>query len=95
MPYYLGQRYVAGADQGYALERALELRRAVEATSGFVRLLSTTYVANEEWVFDVFQAESAEQVRDVYGLGDVAFERVIEAIHLTETSLQQPTIQPE
>ncbi len=83
--HYLGERYLAGADERAALDRAGRLWRAVAAAPARgLRLLSTTYVTNEEWVFDVFEAESAEQVRDLYALGGVAVERVIAAVHLTE-----------
>jgi hypothetical protein len=84
MPVYLGERYIPGADQEVALEQAERIRAAVLQASGGsrVRLLSTTFVPNEEWVFDLFEAESADLVERAYGQGHVAFERVTEAIHL-------------
>jgi hypothetical protein len=83
MAYFLGERYVPGADQGAAIEPAERLRVAVQMSPhGGLRLLSTTFVANEEWVFDLFEAESAEQVEHAYEAGGVAFERVTEAVHV-------------
>jgi hypothetical protein len=83
MPVYLGERYVPDADQEMAREQAERIRAAVLSVAGSgLRLLSTTFVPNEEWVFDLFEAESAEQVEHAYAIGRVAFERVTEAIHL-------------
>jgi hypothetical protein len=85
MPFFVGQRYVPNGDQELAVEQADRVRVAVEqaAMQGLVRLLSTTFVPNEEWVFDVFEADSAGQVERVYSEGNVPFERVAEAVHLT------------
>jgi hypothetical protein len=82
MPFYMGERYIAGADQQAAREQSERIRKALVSTGGGVRLLSTTFVPNEEWVFDVFEAESAAQVEQLYTAGHVAFERVTEAVHL-------------
>lgn len=85
MPIFVGERYVPQAEPSMALAEAELIRGAVMkvALSGSpVRLLSTTYVPNEEWVFDLFDAESAEQVKQVYAVGGVAVERVTEGVHL-------------
>jgi len=85
MRYYIGERYVAQADGEVALVQAERVRAAVLriAQQGEpVRLLSTTFVPHEEWVFDLFEAETVEQVRRVYAVGDVPVERVTESVHL-------------
>lgn len=85
MPFYVGERYVAEARQEIALEQAERIRAAVMrvAPDGSpVRLLSTTFVPNEEWVFDLFEADSADQVYQVYTVGEVEVERVTEGVHL-------------
>lgn len=85
MPFYVGERYVANAAPGIALEQAERIRAAVlrVAPDGApVRLVSTTFVPNEEWVFDLFEADSADQVRHVYTVGEVEVERVTEGVHL-------------
>ena len=85
MPVYIGERYVPGAAQDLALAQAEQVRSSahVLASRGStVTLLSTTFVANEEWVFDVFQADSREQVLEVYAESGVAVERVTEGVHL-------------
>lgn len=87
MPVYLGERYVPHADQRLAREQSERIRSAVRGAAGSgLRLLSTTFVANEEWVFDLFEAESAEAVERLYAAGEVAFERVTEAVHMRGAS---------
>jgi hypothetical protein len=85
MPVYVGERYLPDADQEVALGQAETIRVTVLrlAPDGWpVRLLSTTYVPNEEWVFDLFEADSADLVERVYEEGGVAVERVTEGVHL-------------
>jgi hypothetical protein len=83
VPVYMGERYVPQADQTLALAQSERLRLALDqAGQSGVRLLSTTFVANEEWVFDLFEAESVELVERLYAAGEVAFERITEAVHL-------------
>lgn len=87
MPFYLGQRYVPDADQGLALGEAERIRDAIHEPgqrSSVVRLVSTTFVPNEEWAFDLFEADSAAAVERVYAHGAVTYERVAEAIYRTE-----------
>ena len=85
MAVYVGERYIPRADPATALAEAERIRIAVLrlAPGGVpVRLLSTTFVPNEEWVFDLFEAETLELVRDVYREGSVAVERVTEGVYL-------------
>jgi hypothetical protein len=85
MPYFIGERYVAQAEREAALAQAERIRTAVlriAPTGTPVRLLSTTFVPNEEWVFDLFEAETPEQVRRVYVVSGVPVERVTESVHL-------------
>jgi hypothetical protein len=85
MPIYIGERYLPGAEQKLALEQAALIRAAVQlltAAGPALTLLSTTFVANEEWVFDLFEAPSADLVRAVYAASGVEVERVTEGIHL-------------
>ena len=85
MPVYVGERYIPEAEHRVALEQAARIRSAVmeAAPDGApVRLLSTTFVPNEEWVFDLFEARSADQVRRIYEVSGVPVERVTEGVHL-------------
>lgn len=92
MPFYLGQRYIPDADQELALAEAERIRDAIHSLGrSVVRLVSTTFVPNEEWVFDLFEAESPAAVEHAYAQGAVRCERVAEAIYLTETSSARRT----
>jgi len=85
MPIFVGERYVAQAEERVAVAQVELIRRAVTEVApdgSRVRLLSTTYVPNEEWVFDIFEADTAEHVKRVYAVGGVAVERVTEGVHL-------------
>ena len=84
MPVYVGERYIPGAEEGVARDQAERLRSAVLEKAGGapVRLLSTTFVPNEEWVFDLFEAGSADEVRWIYEVSGVPVERVTEGVHL-------------
>ena len=65
MPVFIGERHVPHADRTTALAEAGRIRDAVRrlAPGGSpARLLSTTFVPNEEWAFDLFEADSAGQV---------------------------------
>jgi hypothetical protein len=44
--------------------------------------MSTTFVPNEEWAFDLFEADSVDQVERVYEDSAVAAERVTVGVHL-------------
>lgn len=85
MPVYVGERYIPEAERSVALDQAERIRSAVLKAGPDgepVRLLSTTFVPNEEWVFDLFEAQSAEQVRHIYEVSGVPVERVTEGVHL-------------
>jgi len=85
MTVFVGERYIPGAEQGVALGQAEQLREVVQRLAdegSSVRLLSTTFVPNEEWVFDLFEAESGDQVRRVYDESRVPVERVTEGVHI-------------
>jgi hypothetical protein len=88
MPVYIGERYVAQAEAAVAREQAERIRVAalhLAPGGGPVRLLSTTFVPNEEWAFDLFEADSADEVRRVYETCEVPVERVTEGVHLPGT----------
>jgi len=86
---FVGERYIPDAEQEVAVAQAELLRLAVQRLveqGSSVRLLSTTFVPDEEWVFDVFEADSGDQVRRVYEAGNVPVERVTEGVHLPGSS---------
>jgi len=67
---------LAGADRIRAA--AANLAREGSAT----RLLSTTFVPDEEWMFDLFEAEGATEVERVYARARVSVERISRTIHI-------------
>ena len=81
MPVYLGERYIPSADPHIAEAQSERIRAALQQAESSVRLLSMTWVHDEEWAFDLFEADSADDVELVYASGEVAFERVAEAVH--------------
>lgn len=88
VPVFIGERYLPGARQEVALDQAERLREAVRrhtAGGGRTRMLSTTFVPDEEWVFDLFEAESADQVRSLYRACGIPVERVTPGVHIPES----------
>ena len=88
MPVFIGDRYIPGARPEVALDQAERLRETVRrhAAEGHqIRLLSTTFVPNEEWVFDLFEAESADQVHSLYEACGIPVERVTPGVHIPES----------
>ena len=86
MPVFIGERYVPRANRQTALAQAERIRVAVGRLAPVgspVRLLSTTFVPNEEWAFDLFEADSAGQVERFYEESAVAVQRVTECVHLS------------
>lgn len=81
MPFYLGQRYVPNANEAVALAESARIREALIGET--IRLISTTFVPNEEWVFDLFEADAADAIDKAYRDGAVAYERITEAVHVT------------
>jgi hypothetical protein len=82
---YLGERYLPGASPEQVMAAVERVRTAVAdlARDGSpVRLLSTTFVPKEEWLFDLFEAGAAAEVERIYALADVMANRVAEAVHM-------------
>jgi hypothetical protein len=85
MRVYVGERYLPEAKRELAMAQLERIRAAVlqlASVGSPVALMSTTFVPDEEWAFDLFQAESAEQVTRVYDKSGVGVERVAEGVHL-------------
>jgi hypothetical protein len=88
VPAFIGDRYIPEARPDVALDQTERLRDAVRrhaAEGQRIRLLSTTFVPNEEWVFDLFEAESADQVQSLYEASGVPVERVTPGVHIPES----------
>jgi Protein of unknown function (DUF4242) len=75
MPIYLVERYLPGRDRAW-LEAALaRLPRAQRS----VVYLGSTYVPSDDSCFSLFEAESANDVRDVNEIAGVPFARIVAA----------------
>jgi hypothetical protein len=85
IPVFVAERYLPGASHAEVVAASSRLWSAAEhlAGAGFpVRLLSTTFVPSEEWVFDVFAAETTADVARAYADAGVNVERIAGAIHM-------------
>jgi hypothetical protein len=81
MPTYLVERYLPGRDRAW-LEAALA--RLPKDRHG-VAYLGSTYVPSDESCFCLFEAPSAEKVRDVNEVAGVPFARIVTATELAGT----------
>jgi hypothetical protein len=85
MDVYLGERYLPGTSTDQVIAGADRVRAAAAALAGegvVVRLLSTTFVPSEEWVFDLFEAEAAGAVQRAYARAHVTVERITDAVRV-------------
>jgi Nickel responsive protein SCO4226-like len=83
MPEYLLELYVARADALAVEQDAARVRRAAEEYSREgtpVRYLRSIFVPDDETCFLIFEAPSAEAVREVARRASVSFEHVAAAI---------------
>jgi Protein of unknown function (DUF4242) len=83
MPEYLLELYVARADAAAVEQGAARVRRAAEDYSREgtpVRYLRSIYVPDDETCFLIFEAPSAEAVREVARRAPLSFEHVAAAI---------------
>jgi hypothetical protein len=80
---YLLELYVAQADAQAVAGDALRVRRASEERTRqgtHVRYLRSIFVPDDETCLMIFEAASAEAVRDVARLADLSFDHVSLAI---------------
>ena len=78
MPIYLVERYLPGRDRAW-LEAALA--RLPRAQGGVV-YLGSTYVPSDDSCFSRFEAEYANDVRDVNEIAGVPFARIVVATEI-------------
>jgi hypothetical protein len=79
MPEYLLERYVARGDERAVLEGGDSAREAAEELTRrgtSVRYCRSIFVPSEETCFVLFEAESADAVRDAAALAELPYERV-------------------
>ena len=75
---YFVERYLPGRDRAW-LEAALA--RIPRARNGVV-YLGSTYVPSDDSCFSRFEAESADDVRDVNEIAGVPFARIVAAVEI-------------
>jgi Protein of unknown function (DUF4242) len=78
VPSYLVERYLPGRDRAW-LEAALA--RLPNERNG-VAYLGSTYVASDDSCFSRFEAQSAEDVRDINEIAGVPFARIVAVAEL-------------
>jgi hypothetical protein len=78
MPAYLVERYLPGRDREW-LDAALA--RLPRARNGVV-YLGSTYIPSDDSCFSRFEAESADDVRDVNEIAGVPFARIVAAAEI-------------
>ena len=83
MPAYLVERYLPGRDRAW-LDAALA---RLPTTRNGVVYLGSTYVPSDDSCFCRFEAETADEVRDVNEIARVPFARIVAA---QEIGIRQP-----
>ena len=78
MPAYLVERYLPGRDRAW-LDAALA---RLPTTRNGVVYLGSTYVPSDDSCYSRFEAESADDVRDVNEIAGVPFARILAAAEI-------------
>ncbi|SRR6266511_2820439 len=87
LPVYVGERYLPGRSADHAMAEADRIRAAaahLARQGSTVRLLSTTFVPEEEWMFDLFEADASSEIERIYARARVAVGRISSAIHMPD-----------
>jgi hypothetical protein len=83
MPEFLVELYVSRNNPGVVAESRVRARRAADQMSregAQVRFLRTMFVPEDETCFYMYEAATAEEVREAARRADLPFEHVAEAI---------------
>jgi uncharacterized protein DUF4242 len=83
MPAYLVELYVPSASPGQleASRRARASAKAMAREGRHVRYVSSLFVPEDEICFLLFEAASRDLVGEVSRRAELAYERIVEAIH--------------
>ena len=95
---FLVERYLPGvteSDLSTIVSAAVLAATSMSADGHDVRYLASTLIPVDEVVLCLFEAESAHTVAEVNRLADVPFGRIVPAIHLVPTPLDQKLRPPE
>ena len=86
MPVYLVERLLPGVEVeqiAAAQKRAIEAGKMLRAEGKNVRYIRSTFVPGEHTCMCLFEAPSAELVREANERAEVPFTRIVEALDLT------------
>jgi hypothetical protein len=84
MSIFVCERYLPGVNAEQAVAAADRVRAAAVTLAregSAARLLSTTFVPDEEWMFDLIEAAGVREVERIYARARVTVERVAKALH--------------
>jgi hypothetical protein len=87
VPTFLVERYLPGlaAEQvKAALERAEAAAERMTEEGTPVRYLRSTLIAEDEACFSLFEAPSADAVRQANERADAPFDRIVEAVEISQ-----------
>jgi hypothetical protein len=87
MPNYVVESYVADAPA--AVEEARERARSLADERAGVRYLRTTFLPGDETILHAFEAPSIEALRLAAQRGALQYERIVEAVESTSTSMRR------
>jgi len=82
---YVVEAYVSSLEPGKlddAAKRAREVAVALEAEGRRIRFVRSTFLPTDEVGFLVFEAESADVVRELAGRAGITYERIVEAVEV-------------
>ena len=86
MPVYLVERSLPGAKVEHiaaAQKRAIEAGKSLTAEGKSVRYIRSTFVPGEQTCMCLFEAATADLVREANERAEVPFTRIVEAVDLS------------
>lgn len=86
MPVYLVERSLPGAQVEHiaaAQKRAIEDGKALTAEGKSVRYIRSTFIPGEQTCMCLFEAATADLVREANERAEVPFTRIVEAVDLS------------
>jgi hypothetical protein len=85
VPSYVVEAYVSSLEPGKladAAERAREAAAALSAGRRRIRFVRSTFLPTDEVGFLVFEADSADAVRELAARAEITYERIVEAVEV-------------
>jgi hypothetical protein len=85
VPSYVVEAYVSSLERGKlddAAERAREAAVAISAEGRQIRFVRSTFLPLDEVGFLVFEADSADVVRELAARAEITHERIVEVVEV-------------